>query len=430
MTFSDTKKQLLASDREECEMRASEQRDDAAAFLQAIGQVLSNAEHMLDDAMDNSDRLGSAMQRFTNDLADGLHDIAMSVRKEREESDGADYAVKYRIHFEDAQHAAQSATQNAESKIEADQSHQQPYSISNLSNEDIMEAVNSAETLLLDVEDALRSVTKDEAQEMGEVAISVAHMFVWMLQCVHSTITPDELLQNGRHSFDKHKDDGRIEILNEEDAGILNHHDNNDERETRENGTKTYSSSSDAPRMRVLWPPLAPAAIEAGKNGVDCAKDRPLLAVALALVLWPTALFTAFIAGPILTTDWLVQKGYDAVADGPIVTNIEQGAAGAFQLGRLYFLCGKLVIKQGIRVGKRQIDRRGGVQNVLQDLGGQVLGCVMNPVQTVGTVIDGARGGIDAIGGFISTVNSMQQHGVAGSSGMNSDNRVAETIFL
>jgi len=411
-------------------MRASEQRDDAAAFLQAIGQVLSNAEHMLDDAMDNSDRLGSAMQRFTNDLADGLHDIAMSVRKEREESDGADYAVKYRIHFEDAQHAAQSATQNAESKIEADQSHQQPYSISNLSNEDIMEAVNSAETLLLDVEDALRSVTKDEAQEMGEVAISVAHMFVWMLQCVHSTITPDELLQNGRHSFDKHKDDGRIEILNEEDAGILNHHDNNDERETRENGTKTYSSSSDAPRMRVLWPPLAPAAIEAGKNGVDCAKDRPLLAVALALVLWPTALFTAFIAGPILTTDWLVQKGYDAVADGPIVTNIEQGAAGAFQLGRLYFLCGKLVIKQGIRVGKRQIDRRGGVQNVLQDLGGQVLGCVMNPVQTVGTVIDGARGGIDAIGGFISTVNSMQQHGVAGSSGMNSDNRVAETIFL
>jgi len=259
-------------------------------------------------------------------------------------------------------------------------------------------------------------------------------MFVWMLQCVHSTITPDELLRkNERLSFDKDRDDGRIEILDDEEdnAGILNHHhQDNDERETRENGTKSYSSSSDAPRMRVLWPPLAPAAIEAGKNGIDCAKDRPLLAVALALVLWPTALFTAFIAGPILTTDWLVQKGYDAVADGPIVTNIEQGAAGAFQLGRLYFLCGKLVIKQGIRVGKRQIDRRGGVQNVLQDLGGQVLRCAMNPVQTVGTVIDGARGGIDAIGGFISTVNSMQQHGVAGISGMNSDNRAAETLFL
>lgn len=404
-------------------MRASEQRDDAAALLQTVGQVLSNAEYMLEGAMDNGDRLGSAMQRFTNDLADGLHDIALSLRKERDESDGADYAVKYRIHFEDAQRAALSATKNAGGEKE-DQPHP-PYSISNLSNEDIMEAVNSAETLLLDVEDALRSITKDEAQEMGEVAISVAHMFIWMLQCVHSTITPEQLLPSERIFFENRKDGGRIEVLHEEDEGILNNH--HDDGKTNEDGTKSYNS--DAPRMRVLWPPLAPAAVEAGHNGINCVKDRPLVAVSLALVLWPTALFTAFIAGPILTTDWLVQKGYDAVADGPIVTNIEQGAAGAYQMGRLYFLCSKLVVKQGIRVGKRQIDRRGGVQNVLQDLGGQVLHCAMNPVETMGTVINGFKGGIDVVGGLISTVNNMQ-HEASGISGKYTNDRMAETIFL
>jgi 23S rRNA U2552 (ribose-2'-O)-methylase RlmE/FtsJ len=74
------------------------------------------------------------------------------------------------------------------------------------SHEDFMKSLSSTHTLLLDMAAALRAVTQKEAQELGEVALEVARMFVWSLGKVHCNMIQMTLSNDpqGRVSNDFH----------------------------------------------------------------------------------------------------------------------------------------------------------------------------------------------------------------------------------
>ena len=143
--------------------------------------------------------------------------------------------------------------------------------------------------------------------------------------------------------------------------------------------------------MRVLWPPLGPAVASAASWGADAASNNPILSVALGLALWPAAIVAAFIGAPLVAVDHAVQSTYNANKDSSVIEAAERGAANLYQVGKLYYLCSKLVIKQGIRVGGRQIERRGGLGAVACDVGGFAIDRALHPIETAGWAWDNAK---------------------------------------
>ena len=166
----------------------------------------------------------------------------------------------------------------------------------------------------------------------------------------------------------------------------------------------TTSINNQAPaRCRVLWPPLLPAIQQAIPSCIHQAQEHPLPAAAIGLVCGPAAITTAVIMGPpILITDWAIQSSYNALSDTPFIENIEKGTANAFQVSRLTILCSKLAIKQGLAVGEKQIQRRGGIDKICHDVVDGALDRLMHPVETVCMAWDGLfwMGGVakDAVG--------------------------------
>ena len=171
----------------------------------------------------------------------------------------------------------------------------------------------------------------------------------------------------------------------------------------------TPSINNQAPaRCRVLWPPLFPAFQQAIPSCIHQAQEHPLSAAAIGLVCGPAAITTAVIIGPpILITDWVVQSFYDTLSDTPFIENIEKGTANALQVSKLAILCSKLAIKQGLTVGERQIQRRGGIDKICHDIVDGTLDGLMHPVETVCTAWEGLfwLGGVakDAVG-FVSDI--------------------------
>jgi hypothetical protein len=164
-------------------------------------------------------------------------------------------------------------------------------------------------------------------------------------------------------------------------------------------------------RVRVLWPPLLPAVTEVGKVCATNAKEHPLPAIAIGLTCGPAAIVTAAIAGPpLLVADWAIQTSYDALSEHtPVIENVEKGAASAFQVARLAILCSKLVIKQGLTVGERQIERRGGAGKICSDVVSGAVDMAMHPVETACVAWDGlfwVGGAVrDAVGFVKDTIN-------------------------
>ena len=317
------------------------------------------------------------------------------------------------------------------------------------SQEEFITTLSNTHTLLLDMAAALRAVPQQEAQVLGEVALEVARMFVWSLGMVHSnmiqmtvqseqhqqvhTILPvatnderghdeaaaDESKQKSADGVTKHrvtwfnentKDNQRglgpvVEILGEEEK--QNHPDTPPKArpdQLRYTPQLSPISSSPSPtssldnnnnrisvrhsggeRVRVLWPPLLPAVVDASKHCVNNAKEHPIPAIALGLTCGPAAIATAAIAGPpLLIADWAIQSSYDALSEHtPVIDNVERGAANALQVARLAILCSKLVVKQGVQVGERQISRRGGVGKICSDVVDGAVDMALHPVETI-----------------------------------------------
>jgi hypothetical protein len=143
-------------------------------------------------------------------------------------------------------------------------------------------------------------------------------------------------------------------------------------------------------RCRVLWPPVLPAIQQASHHCINQAQQHPLSAAAIGLVCGPAAITTAVIMGPpVLITDWAVQSSYNAMSGTPFIETVEKAAANAVQLTKLAIICSKMAIKQGMAVGERQIQRRGGINKICCDVVDGTVDRVMHPVKTAGMAWDG-----------------------------------------
>ena len=424
---------LLLTDRE-IAAQTVEQREEAARdVLGLVSDALDRASETLDD-LERDRLLAPALQRVCNELADvvasvakeiGMHDEerrrdfaraclqdAELVLFEGDTSNTASAAATFsalgnkNVRGDDqrdddvvadleplakeggqergvpTEHEAPPGTANASfggrSSLVAAQK------VASLSEDDMLNAVSSAATILTDVEEVLRSIGQDEAEDIAEVGVTVAKMFVWSLQSVHRSVTPQSLAGTQTDGNSGNSGELNIEFLDDENDVGLSGQESSDQR-----GEAIQSDPiCDDLRMRCLWPPLGPAVALAGKWGADEASKRPILTVALAMALWPAALVAALIGAPLVAVDHAVQKTYEANRNSSIVAVAEHGAANLFHVGKLYYLCTKLVVKQSLRVGKKQVARRGGLGRVAVDAAGFALDRALHPIETASIALD------------------------------------------
>ncbi|KAL7531399.1 hypothetical protein ACHAXR_008260 [Thalassiosira sp. AJA248-18] len=432
-------------------------REKQLLALQLFANFLNTAETTLNDITERENAghgsvLGPGIVRVCNDLAQEIEGVARELHKE---------------HIQAAQHLEHVRNDHGLSLIEEgdnsgmeektsevmDVVNETAMALSNLHNsesassfqshEEFITTLSTTHTLLLDMAAALRAVTQQEAQELGEVALEVARMFVWSLGVVHGNMIQMTVTNDSHHSnsslecenqpMEKTDGDGGtkqhrvtwlgpvVEILDEEekkDEFAMNHTDTPPKNTTSLRYTPQLPPIPSSPnklstttaidnmsvrhageRVRVLWPPLLPAVTEASKHCANSAKEHPIPAIAIGLTCGPAAIATAVIAGPpLLVADWAIQQSYDALSEHtPVIENVEKGAANALQVARLGILCSKLIVKQGMAVGERQIERRGGIGKVCSDAVGEAVDMALHPVETAGM----AWGGLWWMGGAV-----------------------------
>jgi len=430
---------LLLTDREIANADLAQREEAAADVLAVIAKALDTADATL-SGIERDGRLGPAIKRLCNELADTVHGVADEIGghsdEERREFARAclnDAHAELEL-LEGVVATSTAITSTAEvgsndgreeedwGSADGDASPQSanPPSCASaaekmtaLTEDDMCAAVSTAQTILLDVEEVLRSVGQDEAEEIAEVGIAVARMFVWSLQSVQQSVTPQILAgtdeerkmasrkrqRNSRAasslSESTNNDCLEIEIL--DDSDIDEDNDDDASMDRADTARPTTASSGPDRRVRVLWPPLGPAVASAGKWGADAASKNPVLSVALAMALWPAALVAAFVGAPLVAVDHAIQKSYDANKDSSIVEAAERGAANLYQVGKLYYLCTKLVVKQSIRVGGRQIERRGGLGAVVGDVGSFTVDRALHPIETATWAWDSVKWGAGTV---------------------------------
>ena len=282
-------------------------------------------------------------------------------------------------------------------------------------NNDILRAISGASVLLRDIETAFREIGNDEAEEVADAALIMARLFLFTLRNIHTSL--NGMLEASdsdkrRNNHDQGFSTVWIEELSFEDGeDEINHREKRPDGEQRQN--KPRRSSQRHRRMRALWPPLGPKVDEAMAWTREEATKRPFLATVLGLTLWPVAITTALVGTSIALIDGAVQDAYEHFREGPWISVVEESTAQAYQVGRLTVATGKLVGKQSLRVVNRQIERRGGLQPIVQDLSGMALDRITHPIDTIGKVWDGIHWGIgvlkDATDDFVSMRQESQQ---------------------
>ena len=371
--------QLLTSDVEDANNRRKAHESAAEKAIQVIGDLLNNADTFLAQ-LESDEVLGSAIVRCCQELADVIGSLAgeMDGQSDQEKRDVAKACL------EDARSAVLARNDNVTSNNSAH--HEE---LATMSENEMLDALSGATALMRDVESSLRSIDSSEADEIADVALLTARLFILSLKSIHSNLTPASLLAAGHGGSDTRdlEFSSRIEVLREEDC----------DHEADAKETSEARSGHPVDRVSVCWPPLGPAVVSAANWGKDEAAKKPILAAALGLTLWPVAITTALIGTPIVLADYVMQQVYDSLSDGPIIQSVERGAAQVYHAGRLSFLCSGLVLKQTLRVASRQVKRHGGVGKLAQDVGGALLNRVTHPLETAFMAWDGVCIGASAI---------------------------------
>lgn len=356
--------------------------DSIQEGLDTIRDALQKASQLLDD-LEREKMLGRALRRFAGELADAVGNVANDLNCDGMEENRRDWA---RAMLVDAQSELklQSSDENQihwDNRVDHQLTHVRfqdnsaARSLSILSENEIITAIDMAQSILIDIEESLRNISEDDAEEIAEVGIVVAKMFVWSLQNFHSQLSPN-LLKGTQTSHSQSL--GFVEVIEEQSEDSLSQH-------------SDRNSPANPHRFRCLWPPIGPATLSLASWGKDEAMKRPILSIALAMTLWPSALIGAFIGVPILAADWCLQSTYDTLKDTPLIESAEMGASNLLEVGRFYYLCSKLVVKQSVRVGKRQIERRGGIEHVARDVGDWTIDKILHPIATMGMMLDTAQ---------------------------------------
>lgn len=392
------KQQLPTSDVEDASNRRKAHESAAEKAIEVIGDLLDNADTFLAQ-LESDEILGSAIVRCCQELADVIGSLAGEMDGHSDQEKRA----MAKACLEDARSAAQRSNDLISSDDAANQQQ-----LATMSENEMMDALSGAQSLMKDIEAALRSIDRSEADEIADVALVMARLFILSLKNMHSTLTPEQLLTAGQ-SDGAARDlefSSRIELLHEEDCD-----DQTDAEDMKETAKTNARKSRPVDRVRAFWPPLGPAVVAAAHWGREEAAKKPILAVALGLTLWPVAVITAMIGTPIVLADCVMQHMYDSLSGGPIVQTMERGAAQVYHAGRLSFLCSGLVIKQSLRVASRQVKRHGGVGKLAQDVGGALLDRVTHPLETASMAWDGVCIGAGAIRDGVSFVqDTVERH--------------------
>mmetsp|Transcript_29 Transcript_29/g.34 ORF Transcript_29/g.34 Transcript_29/m.34 type:complete len:394 (-) Transcript_29:48-1229(-) len=348
-------------------------------LIHSFGSGLENVSKIL-DGLETDGTLGLSIRRYAADLANTVKNVALDLECGNNDEERGKFAQAL-LYDAKSQLEMEHVKSDSFAPAHADSNKSAAAAMVDLSEGDVIVAMNTAREILLDIEDVLRDISEDDAEEIADVGLTVAKMFLWALQNVQK-----QLLVSS-HDSRQAQNSFEIEFL-DEDINDCNANPNSSDR---------HNVERDPSRLRVLWPPIGPAVLSAASWGQEEAMKNPILSVGLAMALWPTALVASFVGVPILCFDWALQSGYDALQGQDVIVNIEKGASNLWQVGRLYFLVSKLVIKKSIRVGKRQIERKGGVGQVMQQVGDWTVDRVTHPVETAGMAWNSLKWGYSVV---------------------------------
>ncbi|OEU21025.1 hypothetical protein FRACYDRAFT_234654 [Fragilariopsis cylindrus CCMP1102] len=238
--------------------------------------------------------------------------------------------------------------------------------IGSLANELENQSIEERKQLADVIQNALREIGNDEAEEIADAALIVARLFLLSLQSIHDNISMSLTNSSNSSTGDNADDEGNNNIMNSNNNGLL-------------------------------WPPLGPHVDKAMSWTKEETTKRPLLAAALGLTLWPVTISTALIGSSVCLVDGAVQDVYEKFRNTPLIDAVEQSAAQAYQASRLTLATSKLVGKQTLRVLGRQINRRGGIGPIVEDIGSIALDRITHPIDTIGQVWDGCIWSLDVI---------------------------------
>lgn len=450
------------SDLDHDQRAIQEQRDMAAPFLNMLGHVLDGADDLIGNLERDPTLLPHAILRRCSELADMVGGLASELKQQSPEyqqqlaSAIHDDLNSLRLQIEPT---ARNIT-SSDDALDSLSKTPTPSTIGNklsiksvsptciaapplemsseqelvlrdalgveVSESDVLQALAGASSVLSDVEAAFREVGKDDAEEIADVAVTLARLFLMSLQNVYATLTPDSLVEStsmparGVTGFDR-SSPSTVVIEELADLADTNEQDENEvdleigdltsKGAVDQLSTRRRSSQRKVQRVRVLWPPIGPHVNAAVGWTQDEARKRPLLAAALGLTLWPVVISTAFLGGTACVLDRFLQDSYDHF-QGPVIENLEQGAASVYQAGKLSLVTGKLVGKQTWRVIHKQIERNGGMGRVVEKIGGMALDRVTHPVETVGFIWSGVTWVVDRTKDTVDKIVSIHQEGL------------------
>lgn len=382
-TSFDHRRLLLSSDVELSTLHKDEQENALQQILDNLGNLLDSADAELERFEEQDDGLlKSAIVRSCGDLAWIVGGLAEQLESQTEE---------------ERQTLAQAFLADAPPPSSLESQDTPMNELASMKESDFMDALQAAAGFLRDVEASLRSIDEDTAEELADAGLTVARLFIVSLQSIHSTITPEDILEQT-----KPRNTGpqmEIEFLDEEDRNQQTTQSTNqpaqkDERQQRKDKSRRRKRSD---RLKVLWPPLGPQV----RNCLEWLKveaaKRPVLSVALGCVLWPTAVVTAFVGVPVVIADGFLQDFYKNFQDTPPIVGLERGAAHLYHTARLAILSGKLVGRQSLFVAKRQIERHGGMEKIAQNILGAAVDRIIHPVESFHMVCDGIGWTVDQV---------------------------------
>mmetsp|Transcript_11073 Transcript_11073/g.30583 ORF Transcript_11073/g.30583 Transcript_11073/m.30583 type:complete len:428 (-) Transcript_11073:1134-2417(-) len=388
---------LLSSDLEVMENEHQEREDSIQRVLNEIGSYLEKADETLEELEQDQDNLlSAAILRGCGDLANAVAHVAEELE---EQSDDERRALALAFQ-EDAQLHLQQIQDSDDSTMSYEQKQQQQQQLvelSNISENDVIRAMEAAASFLRDVEASLLAIHEDAAEELADVGLTVARLFLASLQSIHAQITPTSILDQTRAK--SRQPQMEIEFIDDNSF-------ESDVKTTFRNYTEQQPSTSDVredkqkkrkDRVRVLWPPIGPHVLKSLAWLKAEAIKRPILTVALGMVFWPAAVASAFVGAPLVVADGFLQDFYGHFQEAPLIVGVERGAAHLYQTARLALVSGKLVGHQTVFVIQRQVKRRGGVAEIVHQCVDWGVERITHPIETVQMTWGGLVWGVDQI---------------------------------
>ncbi|GAX19081.1 hypothetical protein FisN_3Lh015 [Fistulifera solaris] len=389
----------MRSDLEQAAQMEKERENVAERIIEEAANFLNHADRTLNEIESNG-KLGEAIMRTTESLADAVGHVATQLNNQTDD----ERKLLAQACLQDMQqhHSLLLEVEGADSREMDTEMTLQWNKMSEVTESDITKAIHAAASLLKDVEGTLRAIERDEAEELADVALTVAQIFIASLQSFVSTVTPADLMM--RQPIEGSQ---TIEFLDQTDNSPSS---TSYDQKTHDGKEQKRQTKKRKDRMKVLWPPLGPAVASTLQWGTDVAKDRPLLAVALGMTLWPVAAMTALIGCPIILADGFVQHMYSNFENAPLMVGLERGVAQLYHTTRLIHISNKILRRQAHRLLSRQLERHGGVGKIIQNVGGFTLDRVTHPVETVEMAWNSVVWGADSLVKLWNELNDHERH--------------------